>query len=214
MINITEINRVEVLRYMGASKVEMNEAMEALLNTCEKEITDAATPKYLYKKIALKDSGLLRGESVKKHLKNCSEAVLICATIGAEVDKLIRTLSVTDMAKAVVADAMASAAVEQVCVKLDELIKTQYPDKFFTWRFSPGYGDYPIELQKEYLQSLDAPRKIGLCTNENSLLTPSKSVTAIIGVSDTPIEKRRRGCSICNLKKTCKYRKSGEHCEL
>lgn len=214
MIKLTEINRAEAVRYMGGSGVEMNEAMDALLKSCEKELQNAAAVKYLYKKIPLQDSGLLIGKAVKKHLENCGEAIILCATIGAKVDKLIRSASVTDMAKAVVIDAIASAAVEQVCEKLDDIIKNENPDKYLTWRFSPGYGDYPIELQEKFLQILDAPRKIGLCSNENSLLTPSKSVTAIIGVSDTPLEKKRLGCAYCNLNKTCKFRKSGEHCEI
>lgn len=214
MIALTEINRAEALRYIGGSKTQMNEAMEALLESCEKEILNAANPKYLYKKIPLEDSGLLIGSSVKEHMKDCDEAIILCATIGADVDKLIRTASVTDMAKAVVIDAIASTAVEQICGKLEEILKTENPDKYFTWRFSPGYGDYPIELQEKFLSILDAPRKIGLCSNENSLLTPSKSVTAIIGVSNSPIEKKRRGCAVCNLRKTCQFRKSGEHCEL
>jgi 5-methyltetrahydrofolate--homocysteine methyltransferase len=214
MIELTEINRAEALRYMGGSKVEMNEIMEALLNSCEKDIIKAASPKYLYKKIPLENSGLLIGNTINEHLKDCREAVLMCATIGAGVDKLIRSASVTDMAKAVVIDAFASAAVEQVCEKTEELIKQEIPDKYFTWRFSPGYSDYPIELQEKFLSILDAPRKIGLCANESSLLTPTKSVTAIIGVSDKPIEKKRRGCAGCNLRESCQYRKTGERCEF
>lgn len=214
MIELKKINRAEALRYMGGSKVEMNENMEKLLDVCEKEIIEHASPKYLYKKIPLDNSPLIVGNSVKKHLKNCGEAFLICATIGAKIDKLIRSASVTDMAEAVVLDAMASAAVEQICDKLDKKIAEENPDKYFTFRFSPGYGDYPIELQGKFLSLLDAPRKIGLCATENSLLTPTKSVTAIMGVSDVPVEKQRRGCAACNLNKTCKFRKTGEHCEL
>lgn len=214
MIKLTEINKAEAVRYLGGSKVRMNEAMENLLALCEAEVIAAAEPKYLYKKIPLKDSSLLIGHSVKTHLKNCDNAFLICVTIGAKIDKLIRSAEVTDMAKAVVLDALSSCAVEQICEKLDAYLSDECPDKHLTYRFSPGYGDYPIELQKKYLDILDAPKKIGLCTNENSLLTPSKSVTAIIGISDTEIEKHRRGCASCNLKTTCKYRKTGERCEF
>lgn len=214
MIKLTEINKSEALRYIGGGRVDMNDKMDALLKICEKEILETATPKYLYKKIPLKDSGLIIGKSIEQHLKDCDEAVLICATIGSETDKLLRAVSVTDMAKAVVLDAMASVAVEQVMQEVDEIIAKENPDKFLTWRFSPGYGDYPIELQEKFLRILDAPRKIGLCTNDNSILTPTKSVTAITGISEKPIEKRRKGCAGCNLKETCKFRKSGERCEF
>ena len=214
MIELSAINRAEVLRYLGNSRAEMTERMTFLLDECESEIIATATPKYLYKTVSLGESGLLVGESITRHMQNCENAVVICATLGAGVDKLIRTAQVTDMAKTVVLDAMASAAIEQVCNKLDGVIAEQNEGKFLTWRFSPGYGDYPIDLQKDFLTILDAPRKIGLCTNDNSILTPTKSVTAIMGVSDTPLEQKRRGCASCNMAKICKFRKNGERCEF
>lgn len=214
MIKLDRINRDETLRYLGNSHTAVNEEMSALLDICEEELLAAASPKYLYKMIEINNSGLIKGESIKEHMKNCDKAVLLCATLGSEVDKLIRKAQVTDMAKAVVLDAMAGTAVEQVCNKAEKLISEEFSDRFLTWRFSPGYGDYPLSLQSEFLRILDAPRKIGLCTNENSLLTPTKSVTAIIGLSSAPVDNKRRGCASCNLKKTCKFRKAGTRCEF
>lgn len=214
MIKLGTINREETLRYLGNSKAVMNSEMDELLNACEKELIKTANPKYLYKTIDIKSSNLLAGDSIKTHLKDCVKAILMCATLGVETDKLIRTAQITDMAKAVVLDAMASAAVEQVCGEVEKLIAKDNPDSFMTWRFSPGYGDYPLSLQGEFLRLLDAPRKIGLCTNENSILTPTKSVTAVIGLSDTPIENKRKGCISCNLNKSCKFRKAGTRCEF
>jgi 5-methyltetrahydrofolate--homocysteine methyltransferase len=192
----------------------MNDVMESLMDECEKALLSSANPKYLYKRVSLKDSGLVKGNSVTAHLKGCEEAVVICATLGAEVDKQLRLAQVTDMAKAVVMDSMASVAIEQVCTKIDDLIATEITDLYQTWRFSPGYGDYPIELQETFLRILDAPRKIGLCTNESSILTPTKSVTAIMGLSKAPIEHKRKGCASCNLAKNCKFRKAGTRCDF
>lgn len=214
MIKIDKIDRAHTLRYLGDKNVVMNSKMEELLNECEKELLTVIKPQFLYKTIELKDSGMLIGESIKKHLENCEYAVLMCAALGGETDKLIRTAQVTDMAKAVVLDAMASAAAEQVCGKADEAIAKEHKGKFLTWRFSPGYGDYPLRMQSEFLRILDAARKIGLCINDSFILTPTKSVTAIIGISDKPIENKRRGCAVCNLKESCKFRKAGTHCEF
>ena len=214
MITLKSIDRDETLRYLSGSRVVMNAGMEELLNICEEELLKAASPKYLYITINTDNTDLIIGESIKAHLKGCSKAVLLCATLGSKTDKLIRTAQVTDMAKAVVLDAMASAAVEQVCGEVEKLIISDNPQSFLTWRFSPGYGDYPLSLQEEFLRILDAPRKIGLCTNENSILTPTKSVTAIIGLSNTPIESKRKGCASCNLNRTCKFRKAGTRCEF
>ena len=212
MIKLSKINRGEALRYLGGSGIGIDESTEKLLDSCEAKLLKAINAKFLYKRVTLESSGLIVGEDIRTHLIGCEEAYLICATLGAEVDKLIRTASVTDMAQAVVLDAMASAAVEQVCDEAERLLAEKAPDTYLTWRFSPGYGDYPIELQKVFLSDLDAPRKIGLCASESFMLTPAKSVTAIIGISREPVEGKRRGCAGCNMAKECKFRRTGKHC--
>ena len=137
---------------------------------------------------------------------------MLCATLGAEADRLIRVSQISDMPRAVVIDALASAMTEQVCAEVDRLLAEQMEGCYFTYRFSPGYGDYPIELQREFLRFLDAPRKIGLTVTESFLLTPAKSVTAVAGISGEPVPRGRRGCAVCSLRDTCAYRRKGSHC--
>ena len=211
MIQLTALNKQECVRYLGGAKVQMNSAMEQLLDVCQAEVISVCQPKYLYKEIPL-DSKILQGEDIKNHLSGCNKAIVMCATLGVAMDNHIRKSQLTDMAKAVVLDSFGSVAIEQVCTQVDEIIAEKYKGKFLTFRFSPGYGDFPIEMQQPILQILDAQRKIGLCTNENFLLTPTKSVTAVIGVSDNEIEKKKRGCAVCSLKSSCRYRKAGSHC--
>ena len=202
MITLRPLNRREAVRYLGGARVQMNAEMERLLDECEAELLRAARPKYVYKVTELPCEELTVGEDIRRHLRGCDRAVLLGATLGTEVDRLLRVSQIRDMARAVVLDSLASVAIEQVCCQADELLAAKYPDAYMTFRFSPGYGDYPIGLQKT----------IGLSANECSLLVPSKSVTAIAGLSDSPVEKGRRGCAVCNLRKTCQYRKNGEHC--
>ena len=212
MIALEKLNRSEAVRYLGGARVEMNDKMESLLDECEALLLQTARPKVLYKTIGLPDDELTVGRDVKAHLKGCDRAVLICATLGAEVDRLIRVSQVRDMAQAVALDALASTAIEQVCRQADAQIAAENPGSYMTFRFSPGYGDYPVTLQKTFLRRLDAPRKIGLSVSESCLLVPSKSVTAIAGLSEQPLPRQRRGCAVCNLRETCQYRKNGEHC--
>lgn len=212
MITLDRINRREAVRYMGGAGVEMNAGMERLMDGCEQELLRAVQPKYLYQIVDLPQETLMAGEDIRRHLQGCRQAVLFCATLGAAVDRLLRVAQVRDMAKAVVLDSMASAAIEQVCRQADERIAAQLPGQYLTFRFSPGYGDYPIELQKTFLRLLDAPRKIGLTVSDSCLLIPAKSVTAVAGISDAPVERQRRGCAVCNLRDTCQYRKNGDHC--
>ncbi len=212
MIKLSSLNRHECIRYLGDAKVEMNSKMEKLLDICEQEVLKNADPKYLYKEVPANIEELFEGNDIKNHLQGCNKAVIMCATLGNRIDNLIRKTQLLDMAKAVVLDSFASVAIEQVCCSVDEMIAEKYTKKYLTFRFSPGYGDFPISLQKQFLNILDAPRKIGLCTNDNFLLTPTKSVTAVVGISDKEIEQRKRGCAVCSLKGSCRYRKAGSHC--
>ncbi len=212
MIELERLNRNEAVRYLGGSGVSPNYRMDRLMDECEREILAKANPKYLYIEKDLPCDVLMQGEDIKKHLDGCEKAIVMCATLGAEIDRLIKISQISDMAKAVVLDSFASVAIEQVCSKFDELASEKYEGFYQTFRFSPGYGDYPIELQKTILTMLDAPRKIGLTVSESCLLVPTKSVTAVMGLSKSPIERRKRGCAVCNMRDRCKFRRNGEHC--
>lgn len=212
MIELEKLNRNEAVRYLGGAGIRLNYRMDVLMDECEKAVLEKASPKYLYVEKNLPCPQIMGGKDIESHLNGCEKAIVMCATVGSEVDKLIRISQISDMARAVVMDSLASVAVEQVCNAFDKIIAEKYSDYNMTFRFSPGYGDYPIVLQKIILQMLDAPKKIGLCTNDNFLLTPTKSVTAVLGLSKNPIERKKRGCAICNMRETCKFRRKGLHC--
>ena len=73
-------------------------------------------------------------------------------------------------------------------------------------RFSAGYGDFSISHQEEILRMTDAPKKIGLTMTNGSMLTPTKSITAVLGISDKNILCHREGCEVCE-KTDCDYRR-------
>ena len=212
MITLENLSHSEALRYLGGGKAEPDQKLLEMMDDCEEHVIKRARPKYLYKAIDLPCEELCEGSDIKNHLKGCEKAVMLCATLGADIDRLIRVTQVSNLARAVVLNSFASVAIEQVCDKAELEIAEKYPGYYFTFRFSPGYGDYPVKLQKYFLQQLDAQRKIGLSVSESSILIPVKSVTAVIGMSREPVEQKKRGCAICNLRKTCRYRKRGEHC--
>ena len=100
---------------------------------------------------------------------------------------LMKRYSLTDMAKSVVLQACAAAYLEEYCddlqLSIGEELKAQ--NKWLRPRFSPGYGDFDIHHQDDILRMLDTAKKIGLTMTDSYMLTPTKSVTAIIGISDT-----------------------------
>ena len=81
-------------------------------------------------------------------------------------------------------DALGAERIESLCETFcKELsLKSRAKGACVTPRFSPGYGDLPLTFQKEIFRVLDCPRQIGLSLNESLLMSPSKSVTAIMGI--------------------------------
>lgn len=222
MINLDTINKTEAMRYMGLGTSEPDKQISEIIDKCEKQLIKAIRPAYTYavfdikhldNNIEVKGTPLvLTGKSVKQHLDGCTKVVLLAATLGIEADKLIKRFQVSDLTSALATDSLASAAIEQVCNLAEEEIREKVSPLNMTWRFSPGYGDLPLELQRTFLTVLNAQKRIGLTVTDSLIMLPSKSVTALIGLSEKPIEKRRQGCAICNLKNSCQFRKRGERC--
>ena len=118
------------------------------------------------------------------------------------------------MGGAVILDACGSAWVESGCDAAEREIAARFPGQYLTDRFSPGYGDLPLALQSAVLAALDAQRRLGIQLSGSFLMPPSKSVTAVIGVSDTPQPARVRGCGYCAMREKCDYRKGGTTCAV
>lgn len=221
MIKLDIISKSEAARYMGVRGVPDIRVME-ILDRIEPVVRERMRPKYVYRKTSVDftENGLflggmnvpLAGEDIKKHLSGCQEAVVLAATLSAEADKLIRQTAVTDMAEALAVDCLCSAAIEQVCNSAEEEIFSVIDAPYRTWRFSAGYGDFPLDIQKDLLLFLNAQRRIGLTVTENSLLLPSKSVTAIIGISEKPVRRGKKGCNSCKMKDNCAFSAIGKTC--
>ena len=220
---ITTIRRDEVLRYLGYSGQPLSDDLLGELSECESLVLSRARPAYVFRVfefaetkdgIALSGSTLvLGGEDIKAHLKGCKKLVLFAATLSGESVRLIDAAAVKSVSRALLMDAAADALIEQVCDAAEAEIRAEMPETHATWRFSPGYGDFPVSLQNEILTVLDAQRRIGLCATDSQLLTPRKSVTAVIGLSDEELPRKQRGCETCAAKKTCIYRKRGDRCD-
>ena len=147
-------------------------------------------------------------------LQECGQAVILCCTLGAEFDALLRSGQARDMARAVIADAWGSAWVETACDEAEREIASRFPGLYLTDRFSPGYGDLPLSLQGEICAFLDAPRRLGVHVTDTCLLNPRKSVTAVIGLAEAPQMARIRGCEFCSVRENCSLRKGGKRCAL
>ena len=217
---LTDIDRGEAMAYLGWHGAAAPTAAEADIDRCAARIMAAARPRIVWRLFALAPDGMLigaafrpAGRDIQALLSGCSGAILMAATLGTEVDTLIRREQVIDMAEAMMLDACGSAAIENVCDNLYADLAAAVSPRYLTDRFSPGYGDLPLSQQAELSRALDMPRRIGVTLSDSGLMIPQKTVTAIIGVSPEPVQRRRNGCDACTLARTCAFRKDGKTCE-
>ena len=181
------ISESEVLRYARA-KVADAETM-ALLGSVISECEKAFSYKICYVELDLtvtdciSDFGLFKIESksLAKNLSGCDKAILFAGTVGIEIDRLIAKYSNLSPSRALMLQAIGTERIEALCDAFCRDIDSLYPTKTRK-RFSTGYGDAPLIAQRDIIRILDAPRKIGISLNESLLMSPTKSVTAFIGI--------------------------------
>lgn len=212
-----DINRGEVLRYLGYGKQEADKAVAGMVEQCIAELDRQAQPRFLDREFplvlgeeTLVDGGCfkVRSRNLSKNLKDCSRIVVFAATLGIGADHLIRRYSRLSMSKAVIMQAAATAMIEEFCDQVCSGLGAAYEaDGYYLRpRFSPGYGDFPLDCQKRLLDSLEAGKRIGIKLTDSLLMMPSKSVTAVMGISGQPHCCDVKGCGACG-KKDCAYRR-------
>lgn len=205
----------EILRYLGYGKSGATEDVLNIIKKCLAEMDAVVSFKACYKKFPLtSQNGFLEfggmkisSKSLEKNLNGCRYVIAFAATIGIMADRVIKKHSALSSSFALVADATGTAYIEAWCDLLCERFKAMEKGSFLRPRFSPGYGDFSINCQPMLLNALDAPRKVGISLTDGLLMVPSKSVSAIIGVSDFDAGCTAQGCEACD-NKGCEFRRS------
>ena len=178
-------DKKEILRYAGCK--EADEYVERLLEECLKECENVFSYRVCYrvfeKETFMRTFGR-ESKNLAKNLANCEYVVAFGASVGLAIDRLIVKYGGISTAKALFFQAIGTERIEALCDAFCEDMKAQAEKKNFSLRprFSPGYGDFPLQVQKDLCMALDCSRKIGLNLTESLLMTPTKSVTAIVGI--------------------------------
>lgn len=213
-----DIDRNEALRYMGYRGQGMDDNMEKLLDACINEVRSLSKKSFLYEifdivrteeGLYLKDTTLvLSGKDIGTHLSKAEKCAVMAVTLGLEVDKRIAFYSKTDLTKGLIFDACAAAAVESLCDMVQGEIEAVAKSMGLetTARYSPGYGDFSIGIQREIAKVLKTYERIGLSVNESSLMIPRKSVTAFVGMQREKCSKEKHNCKNCK-NRYCMFRK-------
>lgn len=189
------IDRREILRYAGVNQASPE--VEALMEECLCELA----PKLRYDvcfcelPLAIHSTEIRLGgiavssADLAKNLRGCTRAILFAATVGIAPDRLILRYNRLSPARALFVQAIGAERIESLCDVLNGEVSAHYARKGARTRprFSPGYGDLSLAVQKDIFSVLDCARKIGLTLNDSLLMTPTKSVTAIIGIQQENI---------------------------
>lgn len=186
---LPEVNRREVLRYakaQGSSDQATIDCMERAIV----EITPLLAPRLCFIRAELELTppnvafGGLRVSSndLCKALKNCTEAIAFAGTLGLDVDRVIAKHSRLSPVTALFCQAIGAERIEALCDAFCDDVRSTNPQMFLKPRFSPGFGDLTLDFQKALTEALDTTRLIGMSLNGSFLMSPSKSVTAIMGL--------------------------------
>ena len=213
-----DVRMREAVRYLGYGKHAVDDGTLALITEVFRELDQIKRVKSVYRIFDLQvgEAGqteiagwTVTSKNLAKNLTGCDQIVLFGATLGTEVDQLIRRYSLTDMAKAVVGQACAAAELEEYCDHCQRQIarEAERQGRYLRPRFSPGYGDFSIHCQDTLMRMLDCAKTIGLTLTAGGMMTPTKSVTAVIGMSTEKEPCHIKGCEAC-AKKDCLYRRS------
>ncbi len=217
------MDRQEILRYLGYKGAPADPATEALIDACvaELEIIARRAHTYTVYPIELKDGALciasrihIQSRSLARHLTGCRKAAVFAATLGSSTEYALYRYGFTDVSRALVLHACAAAMIEETCDRMEEELSASPASEglFLRPRFSPGYEDFALQHQKDIVALTRCDTRIGVGVTESFLLTPSKSVTGLIGLSDRSI-RQADSCAYCAMKEHCEYRRQGLCCK-
>lgn len=231
----------EILRYAGCKSSD--EELLQPLRACIQEVREKLVYKVCYMELPLTiteetcdfECMTVKSQNLSKNLQGCKTTILFAATIGVEIDRLIAKYSRISPSKALLFQAIGAERIEALCDAFCEDMEMEQNTTgvqgtkgkqriTFKPRFSPGYGDLPLEIQKDIFQILDCSKHIGVSLNDSLLMSPSKSVTAFVGLVEsenteesinnmrttemieaTDVNSKRNKCAACS-KTDCEYR--------
>lgn len=187
------INEREVWRYSGyrGSEDSVDEELKKTFDQVKEELKDAFSYKVCYRRMPVEwKDGICKlpfgseSKDLRKCLEGSSEVVIFAATVGLTIDRHIAKYKSFQPTKTLLMQAYGAERVERLCDLFCGEIRREAAEEGLgcTPRFSPGYGDLPLTVQKGVFRLLECDRKIGISLNESLLMTPSKSVTAVFGL--------------------------------
>ena len=197
--------------YKRLVKDQNDKNLLSVIDECFLECKKAIFPKASYMLLNVKpDNSLIdfeafsiNSKALSDNLSGCKNCILFGATLGAGLDRIISKYSLISPLKSLICQNIGSEYIENYCDYLCDKFKKDLAC-FTKPRFSPGYMDLDLFVQKDIFDLLKLSKHCGITLTESLIMRPSKSVTAFLGLSDKPCENPLK-CSLCD-KKNCEYR--------
>lgn len=208
----------EIYRYLGMPAQAPDEKTADMVAECLRDMKRVMGPVTARRLVPLDlsrcpvvDFTCFQSESadLSRNLSGCDFAVLFSATLGMEADLLIRRYSRVETSRALIYQAAGTALIEEICDAEYEKLRKEMESEglFLRPRFSPGYGDFSLSVQRELLDALGGPKQTGIMLRDSGLMIPSKSVTAVIGAGRQEDSSHRlKGCTSCG-RTDCLYKR-------
>ncbi|MDO4467882.1 MAG: vitamin B12 dependent methionine synthase [Bacillota bacterium] len=204
-MNISKIKQ-EALKYLGYYGQNLESSFLSLFDSCLEEIISLQNFKVTYATYKLEDCPIsLQYPGLETFFAGCSNVVFIGCTLGIELERKLKYYQAIDLTRMCVMDSIASAYVEVACDAFEE----EHFPKERTYRFCPGYGKVPIELNKEIAKHIDLYKKTGITITDTNLLIPQKSMIGFIGIGKN---QPKKSCIGCMHSEGCSFRKRGQTC--
>ena len=210
----------EVCRYLGYGNSRPEEDVSIMIGDCMDDVYRSAQLRSVCRRfpVAFPTEDTVRigamdikSSTLSRALEGCTEAMVFGATVGMGIDSLIAKATVNNITRSAIYQAVGAAYIEAYCDLINDDIDTRIrlEGKHTRRRFSPGYGDFSIDCQRGLFDLLDLTRQTGICLTSGMAMTPSKSVTAIVGIScdgaGDPSGTYEKKCETCT-KTDCPYR--------
>lgn len=223
-----DAKRAEILRYLGFSGNTLQEPLKSRIDGVVESCLAEQKPYSMYavypvsfgqldgEPVVLLDGTTLvfRGESIVEYMSGASHCALMAVTLGLGSERRLRSLAATSLTDEALYSCVCSDLVECGADKLEARVVAYARERglFAKERYCPGFGDFSLEIQADFVRVLGADKHLGIYVTPAGFLVPSKSMTAVVGLFEDVPGRARLGCAHCACRDYCLIRESGAVC--
>lgn len=221
--------RSEVLRYVGYAGQEMTPELDARVDAVIARVEQEQQARGYFRIYNLGDveqregvwgrpvegtTLFFAGDSIVEYLTGAHACALMVCTCGVQSEQALRSVQRQSMLDGVLYASTLTDMVERGADRIEaEVIAYAHEQGWYTnYRYSPGYGDFDLSIQPEFIRVLDAGKLLGITVTDTNFLVPTKSITAVVGFYREQPPQAKVGCKYCNCREWCTIRARNQVC--